>query len=285
VLSYHDVVALNLNEEHSAQLDDGLKSRTILNSDVAEYQQMVKVDSHDKLSFYWNIDDKFLDVRVVYKGLAWLGFGISPDGKLNQAEAIIGKPDSKRNHKVTKYAFDGQKKWTEAGKMVKEFQTLEAANIEQDGSTTVMTFKKKLEEDSEIAIKGHGDNEFVLVVGKKNRFHHPHHSYALKLNLSGEAFLSHAKKDVKEDKTSEKDEETKKDVKEDKTSEKDEEKAKTVTNEFHVHKQANVMFIIVGSCVGVLALGMLMLGTLAMKRQAMRECELHEPLIHDDDLA
>jgi len=269
VLSYHDVVALNLNEENSAQLDDGLKSRTILNSDVAEYQQMVKVDSHDKLSFYWNIDDKFLDVRVVYKGLAWLGFGISPDGKLNQAEAIIGKPDSKRNHKVTKYAFDGQKKWTEAGKMVKEFQTLEAANIEQDGSTTVMTFKKKLEEDSEIAIKGHGDNEFVLVVGKKNRFHHPHHSYALKLNLSGEASLSHAKKDVKKDET----------------SEKDEKKAKTVTNEFHVHKQANVMFIIVGSCVGVLALGMLMLGTLAMKRQAMRECELHEPLIHDDDLA
>lgn len=267
-LACRDVMAINIQDENAAEADNGLKSGTVLKSDVSEYQKMVKVDTNDKVFFYWNVDDKFLDVRVVYKGLAWLGFGASPDGKLSDAEAIIGKPDSKRHHKVCKYNFYGEKKWTQAEKMEKEFQTLEAADIVQDDSTTTMTFKKKLEEDSEVAISKDGENKFFLVVGKKNHFHQPHHSYALKLNLSAEVVDSDAKKDTKKDETVEKDEEKS--------------KSKTSVKGIHVHKQANIMFIVVGSCVGVLALLMLMLGTVAMRRQAEREVDFYEePLIRD----
>jgi len=180
-LTFHNIVALELREQYSAQL--GRKS-IIQKSDVAEYEKMVKVDSDDKLFLYWNVDDDLMDVRVVYKGLAWLGFGISKDGKLDNAEAIIGKPEKTKRNQVRKYTFI-EDQWTKTEKMYQKFQTLEARSLVQDKSSTSMSFKKLLKEDGQITVNGKGNNHLLLVVGDKNKFAEPKHTYALEINLNG----------------------------------------------------------------------------------------------------
>jgi len=281
-LTFHNIVALDLRE-----LD---RKSTIQKSDVAEYEKMLKVDSDDKLFLYWNVDDDLLDVRVVYKGLAWLGFGISTDGKVDDAEAIIGKPEKPKRNQVRKYSFIGDQ-WTKTEKMYQKFQTLEARSLVQDESSTSLSFKKLLTEDGEIAVNGKGKNYFFLVVGEKNEFAEPKQKYSLKINLNG----NHG--DLPES-DSDKEESTKKEIPATDESQATDNRgdlpvskndgnaqgSNATKREKYVSKKGNYMYVIVAAFIGGLSLLTLMVGTVAMMREAERDHTgetMYEPFMHD----
>lgn len=272
-LTCHNVDSLNLREQSSTQL---VRKSSIEKSDVAEYKNMLSVDPDKKLTFYWNVDKEFLDARVVYKGQSWLGFGISTNGDLNDAEAIIGKPEKPKRNQVRKYSFVGDA-WTKTEKMYEKFQTLVDRSLDQDASTTTLSFKKRLNEDGEIVIKGQDQNHIILVVGEKNEFQDPALSYVLKMKFD------HADQsgDNKEETTS-KEAASTKDINT-KSKEAEAEATGSKKDDF-VTKQGNYMYVIVAAFIGGLSLLTLMVGTVAMMREAEREQTsetMYEPFMHD----
>lgn len=258
----HNVAALNLREQK-------VRKSSIEKSDVAEYNSMLNVDADKKLTLYWNVDKEFLDVRVVYKGLSWLGFGITTNGDLNGAEAIIGKPKKPKINQVRKYNFAGDS-WTKTEKMYEQSQTLVDRSFEQDVSTTTLSFKKRLNEDREIAIKGKEDNHIVLVVGEKNDFDDPAQSYELKIKFDHN-------QDVKENLPSEV---SKKEI----NTKSKETEAKATKNDNFSSEQGNYNYVTVVAVIGGLSLFSLMVGTVAMTTEAERDDNretMYEPFMHD----
>jgi len=283
-LTFHDIVALDLREQYSTQVD---RKSTIQKSDVAEYEKMLKVDSDDKLSLYWNVGDDLLDVRVVYKGLAWLGFGISTDGKLDDAEAIIGKPEKPKRNQVRKYTFIGDQ-WTKTEKMYQKFQTLETRSLVQDKSSTSLSFKKLLKEDGEIAVNGKGKNNFFLVVGEKNEFAEPKQTYALKINLNGNHEDLPGSESAKDNVPVTNDESQTTgnhgDLPGSKNDSSNAQGSKATKRDNYVAKKGNYMYVIVAAFIGGLSLLTLMVGTVAMMRETEGDHTsetMYEPFMHD----
>jgi len=177
----------NLAHSYAGQLAHRAKSATVHKSDIEEYAKMVQVDSEKGLSFYWSVDNRVLSARMVYAGKAWLGFAVEPQGEhTDKLRVVIGKPKSKT---VNKYSVTGND-WKHASKRGKHHQTLLHAKIEQTEDSTIMSFKKILQEDDEIAINPNGINKFKFVIGKENKVHNPRGSFTLKLDLSTNAMES-----------------------------------------------------------------------------------------------
>lgn len=188
VRDYH-VTDNHLTEMYTDQLSHHSTSATIYKSDVAEYTKMVKVDPEEGLLFYWNVNEEYLDVRIVFQGHAWLGFGVSKGEEMDESEVVIGKPRSKHIRKYSIFGGD----WKNAEKLEHKYQTLFDQKIVQTKTTTTMSFKKLLEEDGEIAIKPSGLNNLLFVFGKGNTSHNSEGSFHLKLNLSKHAEDSYTK--------------------------------------------------------------------------------------------
>lgn len=186
------IVALTCNLTFALSVHEELRipatsEAIVQKSNVVGYEKMIQVDSNDdKLFLHWNLSDDELDVRVVFKGLVWLGFGIlSSDGSLERAEAVIGKPDKPQRNQVREYRFSGDK-WTQAMKMSVGSQTLKDRSLVQDGTYTTLSFRKPLKEDSkEIAsVNRSGKKHFLLAVGEENLFSNPQRSYTLTIDFS-----------------------------------------------------------------------------------------------------
>lgn len=259
------------------KLGHRVKSQSILKSDVTEYAKMTKVDG-DEVLLYWNVNEDVLDVRVVYKGLAWLGFGVS--SQKSKETVIIGKPEKAKENQVRKYWLK-RNKWSEAKRMEKKSQTLEAPSLVQHGSTTTLKFKKRLEEDNEIAIKKRGDNEFFVVVGSENRYHKIKKTHVFSLDLSTEDEASKASSDAKA--------EASKATVDDKAEthvpvQADEEKKQEETHKQKGSKKEGVIFVTVGLCIGAMALLSLLVGMAFTNRQTKRsEAAEQFPLMDDMD--
>lgn len=257
-LTYHHAIALNVHGEiPSATLQANVESQaTVKKSNAAGYEKMIQVDANEKLFLHWNLNDDELDVRVVYKGIAWLGFGISSDGSLESAEAIIGKPDKPQRNQVRKYRFAGDK-WTQAMKMGVGFQTLKDRSLVQDETSTTLSFKKPLKEDFEeiTSVNQNGMNHFVLAVGEENLFSNPQQSYALTMNFS-----DRKKQDSDEESTAK---ETKN--KEGKFS------ANKIPSVGQNHYSSKHVYILTASLVGGVSLLTLMVGSLTMAEQRQQE--------------
>jgi len=295
-LTYHQVVALNFHEQFSSRKYQLDKSRAIRKSDVAKYEKMINVDSDNKLFFYWNVDENVLDVQVVYKGLAWLGFGYTSDGTLDHAEAIIGKPEKPERNQVRKYKFVGDE-WTRAVTMGTEFQTLKERSLAQDESSTTMLFKQDLKENVEIApiIKGRGDNNFILVVGEKNNFQKPQQSYFVTVNLWKEIQDFEQHDESKESSTPGSNHATKKDDRHTKEETKKEVSSRmkdaaggyALKNKFKKtsdpFKDVNKTYIIIASFLGGFSLLALMIGSLTMMEQPSANDRSYEPFGNDND--
>jgi hypothetical protein len=262
------------------------KASSILKSDVPEYTKMTKVD--DNVLLYWKLHHDFIDARLVYHGLAWLGFGVSSH---ESKEIILGKPEKPKKNQVRKYWLKGDK-WSEVKRMEEKSQTLGAPSLVQYGSTTIMNFKKRLVEDDEIAIKKRGDNEFFVVIGSENRYHKIKKTHVFSLDLSTEIEAVHDKSNLKPTQS----ETTKTDAKakankataDDKTQENipfqaDEEKK---PEETHKHmkrsKIQGVVFVIVGTCIGTISLLALVVGMGLLRRRAVAG-EEHFALMEDMD--
>jgi len=92
-----------------------------------------------------------LCARLVSYSEGWIALGISPTGKMADAEAIIGSPDdgTVQKYDLKPYGVD---------LMPGEKQTLMSNNIKQIDGRTEMTFSKYLIEDGEHEILSAGAN-------------------------------------------------------------------------------------------------------------------------------
>lgn len=103
----------------------------------------------------------------------WIGFGMSPDGEMDNGIGIIGLPSSSSDGgsgSVEKYWLSGEDPFVE--RMSDDKQTLQFASITQnaDDGSTVMEFAKFLNEEDELPIllAGEGENTFLFALGGSN---------------------------------------------------------------------------------------------------------------------
>jgi hypothetical protein len=103
----------------------------------------------------------------------WIGFGMSPDGEMDNGIGIIGLPSSSSDGgsgSVEKYWLSGENPFVE--RMSDDKQTLQFASITQnaDDGSTVMEFAKFLNEEDELPIllADEGENTFLFALGGSN---------------------------------------------------------------------------------------------------------------------
>jgi len=292
-LANHRVaVASGSHAQHYRGLDKQehhVKAQSIIESNVAEYAKMTKVD--DDVVFYWNVKDDILDARVVYNGLAWLGFGMESHAS---KEIIIGKPDKRKENQVRKYRLKGNH-WSKVKRMRAKSQTLGDPSLVQQESSTTMSFKKRLEEDHVMNIKK-GVNEFFVVVGSENMYHKIKKTKVFSLDLSMETEAVQNKSNLKPAQS----ETIKTDAKAEASEVASDAMAKPEApvqwgeeveypGTHHTHKQKGfkrqgIIFIIVGTSIGAVSLVSLLVGIIVMRRKK-QPTELVEqfPLMEDMD--
>lgn len=272
------------------------ESRTVQGSDLSPlYDKKVSVDGDDKqLSLHWKIDEEFLDVRLIYKGHAWLGFAFLDEE--GDDEAVIAKPHRKKSEDRIKKYDVRKNRWRE---MDKRYQTLTNTELVQDESVTTVSFRKKLKE-KELFVRPDVDNKYLLMVGENNHFHKTKETYGLTLNLSGNIV---EKKRTKEDFDSKKKSGTKMTAKKgtiaktDAATKKNDADAKETVarDEAAPEKQkkektkTNKHFLWIGAILGVAAVGLQLMGSIAMWRQSQQDGVIdinetvdHEPFIADN---
>lgn len=103
----------------------------------------------------------------------WIGFGMSPDGEMDNGIGIIGLPSTSSDGgsgSVEKYWLSGENPYVE--RMSDDKQTLQFASITQnaDDGSTVMEFAKFLNEEDELPIllADEGENTFLFALGGSN---------------------------------------------------------------------------------------------------------------------
>ncbi|KAI2508617.1 putative catecholamine binding [Fragilaria crotonensis] len=113
--------------------------------------------------------DKVLIAELVYLGQGWLSLGFAPGyTTMIGAQAVIGWPnDALSLTNPGKYDMTSE---SESGVVLMDNsrQTLENATIVQNGTHTVLTFTKLLEESNENSISATGPSSFVWAVGTSN---------------------------------------------------------------------------------------------------------------------
>lgn len=94
-------------------------------------------------TMYYEVVDGVFCARIESESEGWLGFGISGDGSMVPAEAVIGLPSEGT---VLKYDLTA-KSTSGVVAMSDDKQTLMDTSIEQADGKTVMTFAKIMDED------------------------------------------------------------------------------------------------------------------------------------------
>lgn len=188
---------------------------------------MVKMDNNETLVMYWNtpasddkgnvelqaIEDRLLDVKIMYAGRAWLGFGIPTaatmfgnSSSLRLATAVVGSPHKSKVFKCwlnkspssssSSSMMSLSSMWTSSSKMDRRHQTLRDVRLVQNENDTSLSFKKYVREiyqETEVDIVRNAKYTILLAVGSGNRFVHrhdgsgserPYKAYALTLDLS-----------------------------------------------------------------------------------------------------
>jgi len=150
--------------------DEHYTDKRQLTDDVSVYYKLVKVNdeaSNKTVSLSPNSTDtnvNALSIKLVYKGLAWISFGIAPNsqGRMMGSESIIGVPDeavsveNPGRYKMTEYFSDAV--FLERPSK----QTLVNASVSQNSSgITTLTFIKLLNERKSIYIDKDGNHTFV----------------------------------------------------------------------------------------------------------------------------
>lgn len=149
-------------------------------SELDEYDKQFAVQSNPPMSFHWKIEGDILKGALQYESEAWLGFGVSSDGKMTGSEAIIGKPDEGT---TTKYLLSDK---TKAGiEAVKDTTSLKTATIVQDSGVTTLQFENTLDVSGDThTISSTGLNTFIYAAGKDNLFGYHGHSGSFRIDLA-----------------------------------------------------------------------------------------------------
>lgn len=107
-------------------------------------------------------------VELIYEDEGWVGFGLSPQGKMAGAEVVVAKPAGPVNgSNPGKYRIASK---TVAGIQLLDAQTLLNATYEQANGQTIVRYSKRLAEDGEMEIFADGENTFIFAAGSDNDF-------------------------------------------------------------------------------------------------------------------
>lgn len=157
-------------------------------SSLEDYDNQFDITS--SISFHWKVEGDTVKGAVQYVGEAWVGFGVSDDGKMVGSEAIIGKP---ADETATKYVLNDRAAM--GVDPVKDTTSLKASSIKQEGGVTTLTFENTLDVSSDThMIKSTGLNNFIYSVGASNEFAYHEHRGSFAIDLAtcdGGATKSH----------------------------------------------------------------------------------------------
>jgi len=126
----------------------------------------------------------YLKAQLVYSGRAWIGFGVSTDGKMLGSELIIGSPSSSSGDNVRQYGANSYDP-SGSGVYVSEHQLLIDVSMQQDSTTTVMEFTRPLNDPNGIDLEVGSSNTFLYAYGFGNSpgVHQDYGSFTLELGL------------------------------------------------------------------------------------------------------
>eukprot|EP00550_Attheya_septentrionalis_P002039 CAMPEP_0198290508 /NCGR_PEP_ID=MMETSP1449-20131203/8346_1 /TAXON_ID=420275 /ORGANISM="Attheya septentrionalis, Strain CCMP2084" /LENGTH=661 /DNA_ID=CAMNT_0043989017 /DNA_START=178 /DNA_END=2163 /DNA_ORIENTATION=+ len=144
------------------------------------YDSMVKLSSG--LSLHWSFvnGNKSVTMKAIYDGAGWVAIGVTPNGDMIGAEAVIGLPDEGT---VQKYELN-DKSTSSITPLEKGQDTLKGTSITQANGKTILKFEKILKESGELEIKAKGETLFMFAVGNTNALSFHKHRGAVRLDLS-----------------------------------------------------------------------------------------------------
>ena len=156
-------------------------------ADITDYEsrnecsqiQMDKVIEEKQFKFHYTVANGMLCGRLEVQAAAWIAWAVSRNGQMVPANAVIGLPDDNTVEKypLTEYATPSPSNQ----------QTLMGTSITQEGTTTIMTFGKKLVEEGEVPIKENGNNHFLFAHGTDNTLgYHGTNRVSVNVNLGSE---------------------------------------------------------------------------------------------------
>jgi hypothetical protein len=106
-----------------------------------------------------------MDVVIEYEGEGWVGFAVSPDGRMVGSEAVIAFPPTvPEKYLMTSQDLSG----SGVVRRPDSEQTLLGATVTQENGMTTMGFRKLLVEQGELELVVGGDNNFLWAVGNDN---------------------------------------------------------------------------------------------------------------------
>lgn len=163
--------------------------------DCSKYQSTHLFDGMPLTLHYTVTSDGILSTQVAYEGLGYVGWGISPDGRMTGSVAVIGQPGADANtSSVEKYQLSGYSTSTVTALDTTQ-QTLLSSSIVQNETHTVLEFSKLLKEanaqELEIVADGVTTNYFLVAAGAQNAlgFHRYRAAVGLPLAVCQEGAL------------------------------------------------------------------------------------------------
>lgn len=109
-----------------------------------------------------NPNTNTITIQMTYQGEAWVGFGISPEGGMIGADAVIGLPAA---GEVVQHDLAGK---TVALVTPWETQTISDASVVQENGVTTMSFTMPLANEGQHGIVADGPNTFLYAYGSSN---------------------------------------------------------------------------------------------------------------------
>ncbi|GKY97936.1 hypothetical protein MPSEU_000751600 [Mayamaea pseudoterrestris] len=124
--------------------------RTLVVNDVLTMREVV------------NPSTDTITVEIVYQGEAWVGWAVSPTGRMVGADSVIGLPDSGTvvQHDMADENINFVTPW--------ETQTIIDSSITQEDGVTTMMFTMPLANEGQNEISATGPNTFLFAYGSDN---------------------------------------------------------------------------------------------------------------------
>ena len=185
------IVPISISADVNSELNvRPLRSRSlqgeICNPDVYEYTATIR----DDLIMSYVVTNRFFSVELRYTGEAWIGLGISPDGrgKMVGSQAWIALPLQSSVPSI----YDLNAKML-TGIVLGKNQTLVNGTATQSGGITTMRVKKLLNDSPENdPVNGNGENVFIWAFGSDNTLgkHEARGAFRIQLTPCTEAVVN-----------------------------------------------------------------------------------------------
>uniref|UniRef100_A0A7S1CXU1 DOMON domain-containing protein n=1 Tax=Cyclophora tenuis TaxID=216820 RepID=A0A7S1CXU1_CYCTE len=153
----------------------GACSSGFTSPDGVAYERKVPITK--LLTFHWRLSDNKLEGALQYSGSAWLAFGVSMDGKLIGADAIVGLPS---DSSVKKYELVDN----DEGSILDPSPTsLFSGTISSESGETVLAFEAAVGSGDTHIIDKSGLNTFLYAEGASAEFGFPQHRGTFRVDL------------------------------------------------------------------------------------------------------